>query len=156
MNLNDAKKLIEDMNPGKDFNLDFDVKCYRKVEFTFENGAAAVTQHVEFNKVRLTIDGNITYVNIQPHRVSVPWKDAKSFIEGMQEVFIHPNGLIKLSECRKKMNEDTSDEKLNSKNEREEFENAVKQFIDFTGKDSDYLMKKLDEFEEGKKQNEKS
>lgn len=156
MNLNDAKKLIEDMNPGKDISLDFDVKCYRKVEFTFDNGAAAVTQHVEFNKVRITIDGNITYTPIEPHRVNIPFKDAKAFIAGMQDVFIHPNGLKTLAECYRKIKEDTSVDGLNTKNEREEFENAIKQFIEFTDKDRDYILKKVEEFAEGNKSNEKA
>ncbi len=155
MNINELKLFIEQMNPGKEISLDFDVKCYRKMDFTFDDGAAAVTQHVEFNKVRVTVDGNTVYTSIQPHRVNIPWKDAQAFIAGMKEIFVHPNALKTLAECSRKMREDTSVDQLNTKNEREEFEKIIKQFIDFTDKDRDYILQKIAKYEKDNNPNEK-
>lgn len=154
MNLNDLKQLIIDMNPGRDIKMEFDANCYRKVEFTFDNGASSVLNQVEFNKVKVNIDGNITYVTIQPHRVNVPLKESKSFIASIQDVFIPHNTLKTLNECYRKVNEDCCPDKSNSSHEKQELENAIKQFMEFTGKDREYILQKIAEFNGGNKQNE--
>lgn len=147
MDINELKTFMGEINPGKEITFDFDEKCYRKVDFTFTEGAANITHHAEFNKIRVTIDGKSTYACIAPHRVNVPWVDVKKFIMDMDEIFVPEPALRKLSDLRSRIEENASE----SEKEKIEFEGTLDQFVRFTGKPREDILKKIQIFEEEEK-----
>jgi hypothetical protein len=154
MDINSLKKFLAESHPGKDSVIEFDAKCYRKMEFTFTDGAANVTQHAEFCKAKVTIDGNTFYAPIDPHRVNIPWRDGKNFICGMDNFFVPETAIKTLASLKSQIDADTSEGKSSTLKQKQEFDFTIKQFEDFTGKDQSYLLEIINNFkQEGKNEN---
>lgn len=154
MDINSIKKFLADMNPGKEVVVEFDDKCYRKVEFYFTEGAANITHHAEFCKVKVTIDGNTFYAPIDPHRVNIPWRDGKNFICAMDSFFIPDTAIKTLADLKAKIDADSSEGKKNTQKEQKDFSFTIKQFQEFTGKEENYLIDIVNNYKpEGKNEN---
>lgn len=64
-----AKDVFDSMNPGKVVTYDFDKNCLRKTEFIWNNGELNDDAFSEFDKVRITVEGqDPVYVPINTHR----------------------------------------------------------------------------------------
>lgn len=77
-----AKEMVEQMHPGKKFELSCDEKCHRKYEIIITDGVANPVHHIENNKVRVDVEGLPPfYVPIMSHRENCTWEYMQNLIK---------------------------------------------------------------------------
>ncbi len=88
MNLYQVENYFKDIYKGKNVFLDFDMNCVRQMEIVYSDGKPHESHHLEYQKVRVTVDGTEpVYVSIAPHRIGIEWKNVKEYISSCEECF---------------------------------------------------------------------
>lgn len=87
-----AENFFKNLFPDKEIFLEFDEKCIRQIECIMTDGLPHHKNHIEFNKLKATIEGmNPMYVDISPHRGILNWSALKNSINSKEDVWIHPD-----------------------------------------------------------------
>ena len=93
MNLYEAQDFFKKMYPDKQISYDFDDSCIRQIECIYTDGKLHSHNHVEYQKVRVTVEGmSPMYVPIAPHRMI----GSAAYVKGKiprDDVHIHPDEL---------------------------------------------------------------
>ena len=91
MEIYDIKNVFDKFAKGKQVSVCFDKSCVSKIEFIYDQGVALESCHVEYNKALVDIEGDISYVEISPHRQAVSKdfaNDLKSDSFGVKQINI--------------------------------------------------------------------
>ncbi len=81
MNFFEAQEFIKKVNPGKDIKFEFDKQCVRTIEFIFSNGEPHEIPHVQYEKIKITIEKQEPmYIQISPHRVTLSYDQARDLV----------------------------------------------------------------------------
>lgn len=87
MNFFQAQDFFKKLYPGKNIFFEFDDKCHRFHELVFTDGKPHSLHHIECDKVKVTVEGNVPiYVDIVPHRFNLEWEEIKKIINSKNEI----------------------------------------------------------------------
>lgn len=67
-------------NPVAKVTHEFDDNCIEAFDIQCVRGVPNKTHHLQYNRVKIVVDGKSTYHDIQPHREEFAWDDIKTKI----------------------------------------------------------------------------
>lgn len=130
MNFFEAQDFFKQMYVGKKITFEFDEKCHRFIEIVHTDGLPHEMHHLECNKVKVNVEGmDSIYIPIQPHRVNVTWKQAKSLLDSKSDVYIHPDRLMTIKSLKERSDPD--------------YEKCLEECSEITGLSKDNIVKKF-------------
>lgn len=133
MNFAQAQETFNTMFPDKNKEYGFDEKCVHKMDAMFTDGNPHLAHYVEYNKVKVIIEGlPELYIPLMPfHRVMATWKFLKEKISTKEDVFINPEQMKLLVEAK------LNPEKQNL------YEDMIKEAVDCSGLPREKIEQKL-------------
>jgi len=94
MDFYSAQQFFANLFPGKKISYHFDKLCLRQLECVFTDGMPNVYHHVEFNKVKVDVEGMASqYIPIDSHRANISWASFKDVISEVTNVNVTENFL---------------------------------------------------------------
>lgn len=132
MDIVETQKMFKELYPDHLVKFEFDEKGIRKCECIMTDGLPNLHHHLEFDKVRVTIDGVLDkYVPITTHRITTTWAEYKKIILSKNEVFIHSDQIKELSEAK------------NNPDRLKEYETMINELSQYSGMTKEDIEVKL-------------
>lgn len=84
-----VQQFFTNMFPGKSIAYEFDKTCIRQVEISMTDGLPTVLHFVEFQKVKVSVEGMaVQYLPISAHRASLSWVAIATLVSQVADVYV--------------------------------------------------------------------
>lgn len=86
MDFQEAKETFSNMFTDKSVTYTFDDNCIRQIELIMEDGFPNIVHHVEYNKVKISVEGlPDKYVPIQSYRMTITNSEYKIIFDRIKD-----------------------------------------------------------------------
>lgn len=128
MDFFETQHFFSKLYPEKEIKYEFDDKCIRFIEMSFEEGLPFLLHHIEYRKVKVLVEGmEEIYTSISPHRMAIPISELKKYISSFEDCFINQEDLSNLKS-------------LEGKDERKDL---LKSLEEWSGLSEEQILSKL-------------